>query len=288
MRRRLDAYLELTKPGITLFIGVSAAAGFVTALGGWGEPALLASMLAATMLMSGGAAALNHVAERDADARMRRTASRPIPAGVLSAARAAVFGWTLSTLGLLLSLALLPPAATLCLVLCHISYVFVYTPLKRCTPFCTLAGAIPGALPVLAGWTATGQPVTVAAIALTSVLFLWQIPHFLALAWMAREDYARAGCPMLAVLDPGGRLSARVSCAYALAMLFSAVVLALAAPLGAVYALVGIASAIAYVLAAGRFVLRPERAAARNLFLTSLLVLPLLLGALVIDLTLTS
>jgi protoheme IX farnesyltransferase len=185
-----------------------------------------------------------------------------------------------------LSLALLPPAATLFLVLSHISYVNVYTPLKRRTPFCTLAGAVPGALPVLAGWSATGEPVTVAALALTSVLFLWQIPHFLALAWMAREDYARAGCPMLGVIDPTGRLSARISCVYALAMLFSAVVLAAAASLGAVYAAVGVASGLAYVVAAGRFARRLERAAARDLFLTSLLVLPVLLGALVMDLTL--
>ena len=285
MRRTADAYLELTKPGITLFIGVSAAAGYITATGGWPEPLRFAAALSATMLMSGGAAALNHVAERDGDARMRRTASRPLPSGALTVRQATAFGWLLSGIGLSLSVLLLPAPATLFLVLSHISYVYVYTPLKRRTPLCTLAGAIPGALPVLAGWSATGRPLAPAAIALTGVLFLWQIPHFLSLAWLAREDYAKAGCPMLGVLDPTGRLSARVSLVYATAMLICALALAPTAPAGAPYlAVAGVCGAV-YAGAAWMFVNRPERAAARRLFLTSLLVLPVILGALVVDLT---
>ena len=283
MRRTIDAYVELTKPGITVFIGVSAAAGYITAIGGWPDPLRFTAALCATMLMSGGAATLNHVAERHGDARMRRTASRPLPSGVLPVTQATTFGWLLSGAGLTLSILTLPAAATLYLVVSHISYVYLYTPLKQRTPLCTLAGAIPGALPVLAGWSATGRPLSPAAVALTGVLFLWQVPHFLSLAWLAREDYARAGCPMLGVVDPTGRLSARVSLVYATAMLFCALVLAAAAQSGALYLAAACACGGAYAAAAWGFLQRLERATARRLFLTSLLVLPVLLGALVVD-----
>jgi protoheme IX farnesyltransferase len=278
------ACLELTKPGITVFIGASAAAGFIAAQEGIGDPLALAVALTATMTMSGGAAALNHVAERDSDARMRRTAHRPLPAGTLSVSQAAAFGWGLSALGLALSLALLPALATLFLVLSHVSYVYLYTPLKRRTPYCTLAGALPGALPVLAGWTASGRPLAPAAIALASVLFMWQIPHFLAICWLAREDYARAGCPMLGVVDASGRASAHVAFGYALVMLVAAAMVGLTTAVGPIYGIVALAAGSGYAGFAWRFVRRPERGAARHLFLSSLLVLPLILGALVGDL----
>lgn len=284
MSRIGAAYLELTKPGITLFIGVTAGAGFVTAVGGWGMPGRLVLTLVATMLMSAGAATLNQVAEVGWDARMRRTSSRPLPSGVVSRRAGTLFGWGLSLCGLVVALAFLPAAAAVFLVLCHISYVLVYTPLKRRTPLCTLAGAIPGALPVLAGWTATGRPIDVAAIALTGVLFMWQIPHFLAIGWMAREDYRSAGCPMLSVVDGSGRASARVSVVYAAAMVICSAVLAIAAGLGLVYLAVALVTGATYVAFAGQFVRSPELRPARRLFFTSLLVLPLQLAGLVTDL----
>lgn len=280
----MNAWAELTKPGITLFIGVSAGAGFVAAESGIEQPLRLAIALAATMTMSGGAAALNHVAERDSDARMQRTKGRPLPSGTLTPTRAAAFGWGLSGAGLLLSLAALPAAATLFLVLSHLSYVYLYTPLKRRTPLCTLAGALPGALPVLAGWAATGQPLNIAALALASVLYLWQIPHFLAIGWLGREDYARAGCPMLGVVDPSGRSSARVSFSYTLAMIVAVAIVGATTPAGWLYGLVALAASAGYAATAWRFVRATERRPARHLFLTSLVVLPLLLGALVTDL----
>lgn len=280
----LRGYLELTKPGITLFIGVSAGAGFVAAEHGIEQPLRLLLALAATMTMSGGAAALNHVAEREGDALMQRTSRRPLPSGSLGARRAEGFGWALSLAGLALSLATLPALATLFLVLSHVSYVYLYTPLKRRTPFCTLAGALPGALPVLAGWAATGRPLTTAAIALASVLYLWQIPHFLAIGWLGRADYARAGCPMLGVVDPSGRSSARVSFCYATAMLPAALVVGLTTPAGWLYGVVALAVCTGYASCAWRFVRDTDRLPARRLFLSSLLVLPLLLGALVTDL----
>lgn len=279
------AYLELTKPGITLFIGVTAAAGFVTALGHWGMPLRFTALLAATMLMSAGAATLNQVAERNWDALMRRTASRPLPAGIVSVRGARAFGWLLSGSGCALSL-LLPPATTLFLVLCHVSYVYAYTPLKRQTPLCTLMGAVPGALPVLAGWTATGEALSVAALALTGVLFMWQIPHFLAIGWMARDDYRGAGCPMLGVIEASGRASARVSLVYAAAMLVCAAIVGITSQAGALYMAVSLVTGGAYVVFAWQFVQRRERIPARRLFFSSLLVLPLLLSALMADLVL--
>ncbi|HEX6134671.1 MAG TPA: heme o synthase [Longimicrobiales bacterium] len=282
----MRAYLELTKPGITLFIGVSAAAGFITASGGWNHPGMFWTTLAATMLMSAGAAALNHVAERDGDALMRRTARRPIPAGTIGARAAARFGWGISVIGLIVSVALLPAPATLFLVLSHLTYVYLYTPLKRRTAYCTLAGAIPGSLPVLAGWTAAGAPIDAGAVALTGVLFMWQIPHFLAIGWLAREDYARAGCVLLSIVEPTGGSSARVSLVYAVAMLVCAAGLAMAAPTGALYAAVGLTTIVLYAVYAWKFVRTPDRAAARRLFLGSLLVLPLVLGSLAADLLL--
>jgi heme o synthase len=284
MNRTARAYLELTKPGITVFIGITAGAGFITALGGWGLPFELVIMLAATMLMSGGAAALNHVQEHRTDALMARTASRPIPSGIVSVAAGRTFGWALSLAGLALSLTWLPWATALFLALCHVSYVLVYTPLKRRTPLCTLAGAIPGSLPVLAGWAATGVPIDVVALALTGVLFMWQIPHFLAIGWMAREDYALSGCPMLAVVETTGRASARVSLMYAAAMAVCAAVVGVASDAGGLYMATALLTCAAYVAFAWKFARQCERLPARRLFFSSLLVLPVLLTSLVADL----
>ena len=277
-------WFGLTKPGITLFIVLTAAAGFITSEGGWGQPLQLMAALFATGLMSAGAATQNQVAERAGDARMRRTATRPLPAGLISPVHATLFGWALTAIGLAAALLWLPWPATLLLVLCHVSYVNVYTPLKRRSPLCTLAGAIPGALPVLVGCAATGRPIGAAGIALASVLFMWQIPHFLALGWLGRDDYARAGCPMLGVSDPGGGASARVALVYALAMLVAAGAVGVSAPVGALYLGVALLTGGGYVTFAWRFARAPDRAPARRLFLGSLAVLPVLLGALVLDL----
>jgi heme o synthase len=286
MNTTARAYLQLTKPGITVCIGVTAAAGFITALNGWGEPLLLLAMLSATMLMSAGAATLNQVYERPLDALMKRTAQRPLPTGLVSERRASGFGWGLSGIGLALSLTVLPWATALFLVLCHVSYVFAYTPLKRRTPLCTLVGAIPGALPVLAGWTATGQPIDVTAVALTGVLFMWQIPHFLAIGWMARADYESIGCPMLGVVESSGRASARVALAYATAMVVCAAVVGVTSGAGGLYMTTALLAGGAYVSFAWRFLQQRDRLPARRLFFSSLLVLPLLLTALITDLVL--
>lgn len=281
---RVQAYYELTKPGITLFIGITAACGLIAAQPSAVSSSLLAVTVAATMLLSGGAAAQNQLAERAFDARMQRTARRPLPAGKLSVRQARWLAWSLTAAGTLLSILALPIAATLLLIFCHISYVHIYTPLKRRTPLCTLAGAVPGALPVLAGWAATGRPVGVAALALTGLLFMWQIPHFMAIGWLAREDYTRAGYRMLFVIDASGRQAAIVSMLYAAGMLGCALLLALAAPVGWLYPPVAVTCSAAYVLRARQLILHRDRERARRLFFTSLFVLPLILAALSFDL----
>jgi protoheme IX farnesyltransferase len=279
------AYLTLTKPGITTFVGITAGAAFVTARGAWDRPVPLALTVAATMLMSAGAAAANQIAEHAEDGRMRRTASRPIPSGRITLRAARMFALVLTLAGFAIALLWLGALPALFLALCHVSYVNIYTPLKRQTPLCTLAGAIPGALPVLAGWTATGEAIDVTAIALTGVLFMWQIPHFLAIGWMARDDYRTAGCPMLGVLETSGRSSARISFAYACATLFCAVIAGVSLQAGVVYMAPAVIACSGYAALAWRFVGQRERAPARHLFFSSLIVLPVVLMALIADIS---
>lgn len=273
------AYVQLTKPGITLFIGMSAAVGFIVADDAVASPARLLLAVTATMAMSGGAAALNQIAERDSDARMTRTCARVLPSGRLDVRQARVFAYTVSSLGLLLSLSLLPTLTTVLLGLSHLTYVHWYTPLKRRTPLCTLVGAIPGALPVLAGATAATGSINAAGLALAGVLFTWQIPHFMAIGFLAREDYASVGCPMLSVVDPSGTQSASVSLLYALTMLGCALLVGVSTG-GVLFPLAALATGGAYVLAAWRFHQQRRREYALRLFVTSIIALPILLAAL--------
>ena len=277
------AFHELTKPGITLFVGLTALAGYVIAAGAALDAGTLILVMLSTMAMSGGAAALNHLLERREDALMRRTASRPLPSGSITAGSAALFGWTLSLGGALLALTALPPLTFLFLALCHFSYVFAYTPLKKRTIHCTLVGAIPGAVPVLAGAAAAGGFPSTAVLALTGVLFMWQMPHFYAIGWLTRADYERAGFCMLPLVDATGVATARACLLYAIAMQGFAILVTRemgAAP--ATMALVHTAGT-AYIVAVLPFLRSRSNTHARRLFFTSLVVLPLILGAVMAD-----
>jgi heme o synthase len=275
------SYAALTKPGITVFVTLTAAAGWIAAAEV--ETGRFVLMLLATALMSGGAAACNHLVERESDACMRRTATRPIPSGRVSVHGAAMFAMGLSATGLTVALLALPLAATLLLAVCHVSYVLVYTPLKRVTPLCTLVGAVPGALPVLVGWTAAGAPVSAAVIAIAGMLFVWQIPHFLAIGWLCREEYAAAGLRVLSAADVTGRLTARLSLMATLALLPMTFVPYLAGGTGGFFVLAGVCLGACYAAAAARLLLRRTPRHARLLFFASLAYLPLLLAALVLD-----
>ena len=194
----------MTKPRLNLLVVATSAAGYY--LGGppSTDLALMAQAVAGTALVAGGAAVLNQVYERDTDALMRRTRLRPLPDGRVSPADARVFGLVLSIAGLVLLAARANLLAAALALATLVVYLIVYTPMKRRTPLSTLVGAVPGALPPLIGWTASHGSVERGGAALFAIVFLWQIPHFMAIAWLYRDDYGKAGFPMLPVIDPSG------------------------------------------------------------------------------------
>jgi protoheme IX farnesyltransferase len=220
IRSRLADYLELTKPRIAVMALFTVAAGYWLGAGTDSSSRMLFHTLLGAGLVAAGGSALNQVFERRTDARMRRTANRPLPAGRVSAEQAAIFGAVMSGVGLAYLLATVPPAATLAAGVTLISYVLIYTPLKTVTAWNTVIGAVPGALPPVIGWCAArGWEDVGGATALFLVLFVWQLPHFLAIAWMYRNDYAGAGLKMLPGTDPTGKRTAIVMVTTAAALI---------------------------------------------------------------------
>ncbi|HEX7091327.1 MAG TPA: heme o synthase [Longimicrobiales bacterium] len=280
--QQIRAAFALGKPGIAAFITMSAAAAYIVA-GGRVTSATFIHVIVATALVAAGAAGLNQVREAAIDARMRRTRNRPVPSGTLARQQAVTVAVGLSVSGFAYSAMALPWLTTVLLALSHASYVLVYTPLKRVTPHNTLVGGIPGSLPVLAGWVAAGAGIDAVALALTFVLFLWQIPHFLAIGWLCRDDYRNVGFRMLTVDDPDGVATARMSAVYTLALLPVSLVPFLAGTAGRVYAAAAFAVGAWYLWCAAAFLARRTDARARALFLASLVYLPALLGVLVLE-----
>ncbi len=279
----LRIYAELTKSRLVTLVVLTAGVGYVMAAGAAWSLARLAWTLAGTALAAGGAMALNERQEVSRDARMERTRHRPLPAGQLSPAHALAFGLVTASSGIVtLALATETLTAALALVVV-LTYTLVYTPLKPRTTLCTLAGALCGAIPPMLGWSAAGSGIGLGAWVLGAVLVLWQIPHFLSLAWLYRNDYASAGFRMLPVVDRGGRATAGVAILYTVALLPVSLTAALAGVAGAAYALGALALGIAF-LAHGLALARSRSdVSARRLFVASLLYLPLLLGLMVAD-----
>ncbi len=276
-------YLALTKPRITALVLVTAAAGFYLGSPGTLDPLLLVHTLLGVALVAGGTNAMNQVLERDVDARMARTRRRPLPSGRLSAGSAAIFAGTLAVVGTAyLALAVNLLTGTLA-ALTFLIYDLVYTPLKKVHPVSTLIGAVPGALPAAGGWAAARGDVGAGGWALFAILFFWQLPHFLALAWLYREDYRRAGLAMLTVVDPGGDSVRHQVLIYTLTLL---PVSLLPVPLGlggTAYFWGSIALGAVFLGCATGFAARPNPRTARRLFRCSVAYLPLLLGLLVLD-----
>ncbi len=200
-RSPLADYLELTKPSVTSLILMSTLVGFYMGIQGSWSFLLLVHALAGTGLIAAGAATMNHYLEIDSDGKMRRTQERPLPAGRLVPARALVFGLVLAAAGSIYLGLAVNLLTSLLGLLTWASYLFLYTPLKRKTYLCTLIGAFPGAFPILMGWTAARGSLDAGGLVLCAMLFLWQFPHFFAIAWMYREDYERGGIVMLPVFD---------------------------------------------------------------------------------------
>src|SRR4029450_562185 len=214
---------------------------------------------------------------------MRRTRRRPIPGGRLRAADGAWFGTLLSATGLIELTWKVNPLASAVAAATLVSYVFVYTPLKTRTSLSTLIGAIPGALPPVIGWAAATDSITLPALVLFGIVFFWQMPHFLAIAWMYRDDYARAGIPLLPVLEPDGRRTAHQALLYAAALWPVSLLPALVGLAGAPYSIVATCLGFIFIGLAVRFARDRSHTNARRLFLFSLVYLTLLWGALVID-----
>jgi protoheme IX farnesyltransferase len=283
-RRQVASDLvALTKPRVLVMVLVTTLMGYNLGLTGSADYFHLIHLLIGTLLAAGGTLALNQYWERDVDARMARTRTRPLPAGRLQPLEALLLGSALTLLGTAYLAALVGTLAALVTAATAILYLFAYTPLKQRSALCTLVGAVPGALPPVAGWAAARGDVALGAWVLFGVLFLWQLPHTLSIARLYRDDYARAGVRVLPVIDPDGASTERqivLACVALLAVsLLPSVIgwtgpiyLAGALALGLAFAAVGVAQAVV-----------PSSRAARRLLLASLLYLPLLLGLLALD-----
>jgi protoheme IX farnesyltransferase len=281
--RRLADFVTLTKPRLNLLVLLTTLAGLYLASPNGVELTLLMDTLVGTALVAGGAAALNQVWERRTDALMRRTSSRPLPGGRLGVAEGTWFGVLLSVVGLaLLAIGVnLTAAAVAGATLA--SYVFVYTPLKPRTSLATLVGAIPGALPPVIGWSAATGRISLEALVLFGISFFWQMPHFLAIAWLFRDDYANAGIPLLPVVEPDGRRTGQQALIYTAALWPVSLLPAVVGLAGIPYAIVATVLGLLFVWLAIRFARDRSMANARVLFLFSITYLPVLLAALVAD-----
>jgi heme o synthase len=276
-------YLELTKPRITLMVVLTTFVGFALASTGSLLTGRLAAALVGTALVAAGASGLNMLLERRTDSLMLRTRNRPLPAGRLRPPEALAWGLALTTTGLALLAWRTGALAAAVAFLTWASYLFFYTPLKTRTSLSTVVGALPGALPPVIGWAAARGRLEPGAFVLFAIVFLWQIPHFLAIAWIYREDYARGGLPMLPVLDPDGRLTGRQAVANTLALLLVSLAPTAAGIAGRAYLAGALALGLAFIAVAVRAaVLRTPRAA-RWLFVASILYLIALCALLLAD-----
>ncbi|MCS6954128.1 MAG: heme o synthase [Bryobacterales bacterium] len=276
-------YLDLTKPSITWLILMSTAVGyFFGRQAGWDLVELLHTMLG-TGLLASGTAALNQWYEWREDALMRRTQHRPIPSGRVAPRRAFLFGTALALAGFLeLWWGVNPLSASLGLATL-LSYLLLYTPLKKRSPVSTTVGAIPGAMPPLIGYAAARGELTAEAWALYAILFLWQFPHFLAIAWMYRSDYARAGIRMLPVVEPDCRSTARQILWYSLLLIPASVLPGFLGMTGKAYLAGALVLSSLYFAAGWRAAVERTAARARAVLLASVVYLPLLYGLMVAD-----
>jgi protoheme IX farnesyltransferase len=285
--RTAKSYLELTKPRITWLIVFSAAAGYYFAHFAVGEvswqPLLMFNVLFGTALMASGTAALNQWYERSADGRIKRTELRPLPWGRVTASSAFWFGVVLSCLGFLqLDLGANRLAACLCLATLA-TYLFVYTPLKQKTWWSTTIGAIPGAMPPLIGFAGAANTLTPQAWAMGAILFLWQFPHFYAIALIYREDYARAGIQMLPVVEPDGKSTARQIILFSVLLIPISILPKWLGMSGNIYVLGALCLGLWLLRAGLKLAFDRTRAHARSVLLASVVYLPILYLLMIFD-----
>jgi heme o synthase len=282
---RTTDFVALAKPRLNLLVVVSSMAGYAMGGGDTHDVWRMAAVALGTGLVAGGASAFNQVIERESDARMERTRLRPMPDRRVSARDALLFASVLSIAGLGTLAASANALSAMVALLTLASYTVVYTPLKSMSSFATVVGAIPGALPPVIGWAAAQDALSRGAWVLFGIVFLWQLPHFLAISWIHREDYARAGLPMLSVIEPDGRSTARQSVIYAAALLPVSLAPTLVGMAGSAYFAGALALSLAFVALAVKFGFSRSVPDARRLFLGSITYLPLLWALMIVDRT---
>jgi heme o synthase len=281
--RDIRDYLELTKPRITVLILICTAVGYWFGCEATFHWTILAHALLGTALLASGTSALNQWYEVDSDAKMQRTRRRPLPAGRIKRRNGLVFGLSLSAMGfadLWYGTNLLAASLGLFTLL---SYLLLYTPLKQRSPACTTVGAIPGAMPPIIGYAAAGHGIDARGLALFLILFVWQFPHFDAIAWMYRDDYARAGIRMLPVIDPDGQSTAQRIVVCSLLLIPISLAPLFLGMTGALYAAAAIAAGLGVLYFGARLERERTSACARALLLATVFYLPALLGVMVLD-----
>ena len=280
---RIAAFVTLTKPRIAVMVLLTVAVGYVLGARGASHPATMVFTLLGTGLVAAGASAWNQVIERERDGRMRRTAKRPLPAGLLQPLESALFASILAVAGIVILLVATNPMAASVALATFVLYVAAYTPLKPITTLNTVVGAIPGALPPVIGWAAATGTVGIEAFSLFLVVFLWQFPHFLAIAWVHREDYARGGHKMLPCIDPDGRQTARQAVAYALVLVPAGLLPTVAGIAGGWYFAGALVAGLYYLAASLRFFAHRDDPSARKLMMASFVYLPVILLLLLVN-----
>lgn len=273
---RIADYVSLTKPRLNFLVVATSAAGYYL---GASAPIDFVHMFIAvlgTALVAGGSAVLNQVYERDTDALMRRTRLRPLPDQRVDPGEARVYGLVLATGGIVMLALRINLLAAEIAVVTLASYLIVYTPMKRRSPASTLVGAVPGALPPLIGWAASTGTMSIGGWSLFAIVFFWQIPHFMAIAWLYRDDYAKAGFPMLPVIEPDGHRTGKHAVLYAAALVPVSLLPTLVQVSGTIYFVLALALGLGLLWLATRFAARRSDTAARALFFGSIVYLPLI------------
>ncbi|HZV35708.1 MAG TPA: heme o synthase [Verrucomicrobiae bacterium] len=282
-KTRFAVFSDLIKARLTFLVLVTTLVGFYVGDSGAMDWLLLLHTMLGTALVASGAAALNQLLERDYDAMMRRTENRPLPSGRMQPATVLILGGAFGGIGLIYLAIAVNLLTSLLGAITLASYLFIYTPLKRKTTLNTIIGAIPGALPPLMGWTAARGHISQGGWALFAILFFWQLPHFFAIAWIYREDYAKAGYMMLPVVDPKGERTGRQAVSHTLGLLPVSLCPFLFHLAGPVYLCGAIILGLVYLWFAIQFSRHLTIPRARQLFFVSILYLPLLLGTMVLD-----
>jgi protoheme IX farnesyltransferase len=272
----LADYVSLTKPRLNFLVVATSAAGYYLGATSAIDVVSMAEAVGGTALVAAGAAALNQLYERDTDALMRRTRMRPLPAGRITPGDARLFGFALTAAGLAILTALTNWLSASLALATVLTYLVIYTPMKRRTPLSTILGAVPGALPALIGWAASRGRIDLSGAALFAIVFCWQLPHFMAIAWLYREDYGLAGFPMLPVIDPEGRRAGKQAMYWAFLMVLASVVPAFSGLAGTVYLAIALVMGVALFALAVRFASTRNESTARALFYASITYLPLL------------